>query len=332
MGIVVDAHSDILLDIHPRRTLGERAVLENHWIPKMKKGGIDIRVAAIYSDYQITPELALRRGLDLIASLKEEIDESPNAVLCTSYNDIVKAKEEGKVGFIIGMEGSEPLGRDIQLIRIFHDLGLRVLGLTHALRTYLADGSPLTPKRTGQEGGLTDIGIDFLERAQEMRIIIDISHLNDPGFWDTMKFSKAPLIASHSNCRSLLDHPRNLTDEQIKAVADTDGVIGVNACSLFVESKSLDSLLDHIDHLVKVGGIEHTGLGPDFNDYLIKYLSEGERARLPLDGLMPVNGFAMDGDFTTMKTGLSSRGYSEEDIELIMGENFIRVFKEVMQT
>lgn len=331
MGIVVDAHSDILNDIHPKRVLGERKVLEKWWVRKMKQGQIDIRVVALYSDYQYLPELALRRGLDLIATLYEEISESPSSVLCTTYDDIRRVKEEGKIGFIIGMEGSEPLGTDIQLLRIFYILGLRVLGLTHVLRTYLADGAFLSPRRIGQVGGLTDVGVNFLEQAQAMGIIIDVSHLNDPAFWDVIKFTKAPIIASHSNCRALLDHPRNLTDDQIKAIANTGGVIGVNACTLFVENGDLEHLLNHIDHLVRIVGIEHAGLGPDFADYLLPYMTEGERARLPLDGIKPVDGLAGDEDFPKIAEGLAKRGYSASDIDLLMGENFVRVFKKVLK-
>jgi len=331
MAIVFDAHSDILNDIHPRRILGEREVLEKFWVPKMRKGNIDIRVVAIYSDVQYIPELALRRGLDLIATFYEEIEESSSSVLCTTYDDIKKAKERGKIGFILGMEGAEPLGSDIQLLRIFYKLGLRVLGLTHALRTYLADGAFLSTKKAGHLGGLTDVGVSFLEQAQAMGIIIDVSHLNDPSFWDVIKFTKAPVIASHSNCRILCDHPRNLTDEQIKAVADTGGVIGVNACGLFVKPPDLEHLLNHIDHLVKVGSIEHTGLGPDFADYLLQYMTEKERLRIPLEWIKPVDGFTGDEKFSKIADELAKRGYKANDIDLIMGENFVRVFKEVFK-
>jgi membrane dipeptidase len=331
MAIVVDAHSDILQDIYPRRQLGEEHVLGDYWVPRMKKGKIDVRVLALYSDSQFLPELALRRALDLIATLYEEIDESANCMLCTSYGDIQEASRADKVGFILGMEGAEPLGSDLQLLRIFHKLGLRVLGLTHALRTYLADGAFLTSRKRGRVGGLTDVGVMFLEAAQDMGILIDLSHLNDPGFWDAIRFSKAPLVATHSNCRALRDHPRNLTDEQIKAVADAGGVVGVNACSLFVEKADLEHLVGHIDHLANVGGVEHTGIGPDFADYVVQYMTEGERARLPLDGIKPVKGLEGDEAVPKIADELSKRGYGAGDIDLIMGENFIRVFRDVFK-
>lgn len=331
MPITIDAHSDILNDIHPRRLLGEKAVLEKFWVPKMRMGRIDIRVVAIYTEPPLLPELALRRGLDLVASLYEDIAESPSTVLCRTYGDVLKAKEAEKIGLILGMEGAEPLGTDIQLLRVFYELGLRVLGLTHALRTYLADGAFFSARKAGQLGGLTDVGAMFLEEAENLGIVVDVSHLNDPSFWDVIKFARAPVIASHSNCRALCDHLRNLTDDQIKAVADGGGVVGVNACSAFVNPPDLEHLVDHIDHLVKVGGIEHAGLGPDFADYLLAYMTEVDKASLPLDGVMPVRGLPGDEAFPKFAEELARRGYKPADIDLIMGENFGRVFKDILK-
>jgi membrane dipeptidase len=331
MSIIFDAHSDILNDIHPRRLLGEKAVLERHWVPKMRAGRIDIRVVAIYTEPPMLPELALRRGLDLVASLYEDISESPGAALCKTYGDIKRAKEAGKVGLILGMEGAEPLGADIQLLRIFYELGLRVLGLTHALRTSLADGAFFSKRKSGVLGGLTDVGVRFLEEAEKLGIVVDVSHLNDPSFWDVIQFAQAPVIASHSNCRALRDHLRNLTDDQIKAVADRGGVVGVNACSVFVDPPEFPRLVDHIEHIVKVGGIEHAGLGPDFADYLLVYMTEVDKASMPLDGVMPVRGLPGDEAFWKFAAELEKRGYKEREIDLIMGENFARVFKSILK-
>ncbi|MBP1766325.1 MAG: putative protein peptidase family protein [Candidatus Aminicenantes bacterium] len=331
MSIIFDAHSDILNDIHPRRLLGEKAVLERHWVPKMRAGRIDIRVVAIYTEPPMLPELALRRGLDLVASLYEDIAESPGSALCKTFGDIRSAKEAGKVGLILGMEGAEPLGADIQLLRIFYELGLRVLGLTHALRTSLADGAFFSKRKSGVLGGLTDVGARFLEEAEKLGIVVDVSHLNDPSFWDVLQFAQAPVIASHSNCRALRDHLRNLTDDQIKAVADRGGVVGVNACSVFVDPPEFPRLVDHIEHIVKVGGIEHAGLGPDFADYLLVYMTEVDKASMPLDGVMPVRGLPGDEAFWKFAEELEKRGYKEREIDLIMGENFARVFKSILK-
>ncbi|MGH7535030.1 MAG: dipeptidase, partial [Gemmatimonadales bacterium] len=252
MAIVVDAHSDLLSDILGRRAAGQTGALNSIWLPAMAAGGIDVRVAAIYNSPQYLPELALRRALDQVAAFLDELEAAPGAALCRSHDDTLRATAEGKRGFILGMEGAEPLGADIGLLRIFHRLGVRVLGITHALRNYAADGAFFEPKRTGQVGGLSDFGVELVERAQAMGMLLDVSHLNDPAFWDVVKLSRGPIVASHSNCRALRDHPRNLTDEQIKAVADTGGVIGINSINRFVEPPDLPHLLDHVDHLVNV--------------------------------------------------------------------------------
>jgi membrane dipeptidase len=329
MKIVIDGHSDMLLDIQPRLQLGEKHVLKNYWLPKMKRGNIDIRVVALYCDSQYLPELALRKSLDLIAMLYDELETTDKVMLCKSIEDIASARSKKRIGLILGMEGAEPLGSDIDLLTIFYTLGLRVLGLTHSRRTFLADGAFFSQKQAGLPGGLSSIGIEFLERAQEMGILIDVSHLNDQGFWDVVKFSKSPFVASHSNCRALCDHPRNLTDEQIKAIADSGGVVGVNACKAFLNYGTKLNFLEHIDHLIKIGGVGVVGLGPDFADYLPQHMSDIERNRYPIDGIMPIQGFRSEEDIPVLLQDFKNKGYSEAVIEGIMGGNFLRVFKSV---
>ena len=225
------------------------------------------------------------------------------------------------------MEGAEPLGSDLGLLRIFYRLGVRVLGVTHAARNYAADGAFLVPKRTGRVGGLSDVGVELIERGQAMGMLVDVSHLNDPGFWDVVKLSRRPLMASHSNCRALRDDPRNLTDDQIKAVADTDGFIGINSINRFVEPPDLPHLLDHVDRLVKIAGTERVGLGLDFCHYLLEHKSPVERSGLRKGAFLSVEGLESDQDVPKIPRMLAERGYSPDAIDMIMGENFLRVFK-----
>jgi len=332
MALVVDAHSDLLSDILGRRAAGQTKILESIWLPSMAAGGIDVRVAAIYNSPKYLPELALRRALDQVAAFLEELDAAPGAALCTNYDGILRAKAEGKRGFILGMEGAEPLGSDLALLRVFYTLGVRVLGITHALRNYAADGAFFTPKRTGLVGGLSDFGVELIEKAQAMGMLLDVSHLNDPGFWDVVKFSRAPIIASHSNCRALADHPRNLTDEQIKAVAGTGGVIGVNSIGRFVNPPDLPHLIDHVDHLVKVAGRKHVGLGLDFCAYLLEHKSPVERSGMRPGAYLSVDGLSGDQDVPKIPALLAERAYSAETIDLIMGGNFLRVFEAVLRS
>ncbi|GAH79167.1 unnamed protein product, partial [marine sediment metagenome] len=137
-------------------------------------------------------------------------------------------------------------------------------------------------------GGITDFGVKVIEEANNLGIVVDVSHLNDPGFWDAMQFTKAPVVASHSNCRALQNHPRCLTDDQIKAVIDNGGVIGMNTASIFVddENPDLERLLNHLDHIVELGGINNVGLGFDFFHYMLKYLDAESLAKLPSCSLL----------------------------------------------
>jgi membrane dipeptidase len=330
MAIVVDAHSDILSDVLGRRAAGQTGVLNTIWIPAMDSGGIDVRVLALYSSPPYLPEMALRRALDEVAALYAEVEESPRAVLCTTHAEIVQAAREGKKAFILGMEGAEPLGSDVGLLRIFHTLGVRVLGMTHALRNYAADGAFFTPKRTGLVGGLSDFGVELVEKAQAMGMLLDVSHINDPGFWDVVKFSRAPIIASHSNCRALRDHPRNITDDQIKAVADSGGVVGINSINLFVETWDLPHLIDHVHHIVKIAGREHVGLGLDFCHYLLEHKGAVERSGMRKGACLSVDGLDSDADVPKIPSLLAERGYPPDTIDMIMGENFLRVFRAVL--
>jgi len=330
---VVDAHSDLLAcDVLWQHRLGRKGVMEKDWVPKMKKGGIDTRLTTIFHEPEYVPELALKNGLDMAVVWNEEFDESPSIARITKFEDIEKAKKDGKIGLILGMEGAEPLGNDINLLRVFYTLGLRLLTLTHALRNYVGDGAHFLPQKEGNVGGITDFGVKVIEECNSLGIVIDVSHLNDPGFWDVMKFSKAPVVASHSNCRALANHPRNLTDDQIKAIIDKDGVIGMNCYSAFVDDENIDleHYLNHVDHIVKLGGIRNVGLGFDFTDYTFKYYmytAEDVQEQLPNDAA--VKGLAGDEEVPNVTEGLMKRGYSDEEIELILGKNFLRVFKEV---
>jgi len=329
MSIVVDAHSDILSDILERRIARQTGILNSTWLPAMDAGGIDVRVLAIYSGPQYQPELALRRALDQIAALHAELDESPRAALCISHAEVVAATGAGKKAFVLGMEGAEPLGSDLGLLRIFHRLGVRVLGITHALRNYAADGAFFDPKRTGQVGGLSDFGVALVEQAQAMGMLVDVSHLNDPGFWDVVKLARKPIIASHSNCRALCGHPRNLTDDQIKAIADTGGFIGINSINRFVEPPELPHLMDHLDRLVRIAGKERVGLGLDFCYYLLEHKSPVERSALRKGASLSVQGLERDADVRKIPALLAERGYAPDTIDMIMGENFLRVFQAV---
>ena len=162
-------------------------------------------------------------------------------------------------------------------------------------------------------------------------MFIDVSHLNDEGFWDVMKNTNSPIIASHSNSRAVTNIMRNLTDEQIKALAIKGGVIGINACAMIVSKEikeaTIEKYADHIDYIVKIAGIEHVGLGFDFCDHLKKYSTKEDKKRDSSSSFDVIEGHAHIQELTSI---LIDRGYSDEQIKLIYGENFIRVYKNIL--
>jgi membrane dipeptidase len=331
--IIVDAHFDILMDVTMQRERGRSKVIEVDHLPSFLEGGVDIIVASIFVDGSFLPEMGLRKALNQVSALYQEVSESPDKIMiCKSYADVLEAKSRGKVGFILSFEGVEPLYNDLSLLRVFYELGVRIVGLTWSRRNYAADGSHFAKVHEGKKGGLSEFGVKLIEAAEDMGMFIDVSHINDEGFWDVMEIAQRPIIASHSNCRSVVDSMRNLSDEQIKAIASKNGVIGMNASNMFTSYKDEDGdvkhLLDHVDHIKNLVGVKHVGLGFDFCDDFMKYLSPENLAMIPRKTFDVLKGHKNIPQFTE---GLIKRGYSDMEIELILGKNFLRVYEEVLK-
>ncbi|WP_134698679.1 dipeptidase [Ammoniphilus sp. YIM 78166] len=329
---IIDGHFDLLMDVTIQRERGKRKVIEREYLPAFQEGGVHSIVSAIFVDDAFLPEMGLRKALQQISSLHAEADESPDTIMvCKNAYDLNKARVEGKMGFVLSLEGAEPLYNDISLLRVFYELGVRLIGLVWSRRNWVGDGSHFSAVREGRKGGITDFGVQLIEEAEKLGIIIDVSHLNDEGFWDVMEFAKKPVIASHSNCRTLAPSMRNLTDDQIKAIASTGGVIGMNAVNYFVSEKdeesNIEGLINHVDHIAKLVGVEHIGLGFDFMEPFMKYVSpHSSLTTMPRKIFDVVKGHSSVPDFTRC---LRKRGYKEEAIEQILGKNFMRVYKEV---
>ena len=331
--IIVDAHYDLLMDVARKRGLGYGKVIETDHLPGFLASGLNTVVASIYIEDEFLPEMGLRKALDQISALYAEIDESPDKLmLCTTHKDILQAKTENKLGILLSFEGVEPLSNDLGLLRIFYELGVRIVGLVWSRRNYAADGCHFFKKAEGQKGGLTAFGVELVEAAENLGMFIDVSHLNDEGFWDVMKIAKKPVIASHSNCRVLASSMRNLTDEQVKALATKNGIIGMNACSTFIadsdEEVDVEHFVRHVDHIVNLtGGIEHVGIGFDFCDFL-RVLKPEPAVKRPRKGFDVISGHKNCKEFTE---GLIRHGYTDEQIGLILGGNFLNLFKKVLK-
>lgn len=275
----------------------------------------------------------LKNWLDLFDRHADKV------LLATSGKDIGRAKMEGKFSVILGSQNAEIIGEDLHLLTIYQKLGVRIIQLTYDKQNLLGEGSG---ERT--DGGLTNFGVEVVEEMNRLRILIDVSHCRDQVTWDAIKYSKVPVIASHGNARALVSLPRNKSDEQIKALADKGGVIGLCAWSPVAEVRpnsrpSIDDLLTIGDYIVNLVGVDHLGIGLDMMPFAQERPFDEWAQKHP--NYRPKGGWFERNIFTNeqgiddvtkiveITRGLIARGYSDQDIEKILGLNFLRVFKEV---
>ena len=325
----MDAHFDLAFDMDDRRERGDRFVWSARHGKPIRAGGWKCVVSSLFIHSWQLPEMGLRKAMDQISALISEAEEQPEEIaVCNSMAEVDRANASGKVGVLMSFEGSDPLGNDPALLKVFYRLGLRALGIAWSRRNYAADGCFFSPKREGRKGGLTPFGIDLIEEAERLGMIIDISHLNDEGVADLAEFTKKPFIASHSNCRALVPVKRNLTDEQIRLVASRGGVIGMNGCSAFVsgrEGRGIGpaDLALHIDHIVRLVGEDHVGLGLDCCDGLANFY-EGPSSIETYDVIKDHS------QLPDLVAVLLGKGYSDVSVQKIIGGNFRRVYKEVI--
>jgi membrane dipeptidase len=331
--IIVDAHLDLLKDVQYKREGGRTKIIEEDYLPLFKKGGVNVIVSSIFIDSQYLPEMGLKRALGQVECLYEEVKESGKYLaLCKSHQDILNAIEANQIAILLSFEGVEPLSNDIGLLSIFYELGVRLVGITWSRRNFAADGCFLREVKHGTQGGLTDFGVQLIKKADELGMIVDISHINDVGFQDVIKISTKPIIASHSDCRSIVNLERNLSDEMIQDIAKKGGIIGVNAINfLSTQDDSISGvqlLADQIDHIAQLVGIEHVGFGFDLCDMISEYQSPlfiNSLSRKPFD---VIRGYE---DVPLLLEELKHRGYEEDDIRKIAGLNFMNLYKEILK-
>ncbi len=357
--IVVDTHDDTTQRLVSEKfDLGHRDAAGHIDIPRMREGGLGAIFFSIWMPSSVTGPVAVKRALDQIDAVREQARMHPqDLLLATTSADIRRAHGEGKIAVLMGMEGGHMLDNDLGALRMYAALGVRYLTLTHSGNNDWADSS--TDKAA--HNGLTDFGKDVVRELNRLGIIVDISHVADKTFYDALETSRAPMIASHSSCRAICDHPRNMTDEMIKALAAKGGVIQINYYAGFL-SQELRSATQANPELVKQMEAEvEKRCGKNEACQLI----EGERlmhdrmaqGKLPrvgwekiiehIDHAVKVAGadhvgLGSDFDGAGMPYGMEDvtklpqiteallkRGYSEADIRKILGENTLRVMEEV---
>ncbi len=308
----VDAHTDVLLRcIKDNIELGKRLSLGHVDIPRLKEGNVKLQFFAIFVESKYKPEKALKQAILMIERFYEELEKNKeDLVLIKNLSDLQKIENNDKIGVLLSIEGGEPIETNLELLDFFYRLGVRAMGLTWNERNMIANGAG----EWGMLGGLSKFGREVVQRMNKLGMIVDVSHITPPGFWDVIEISEKPIIASHSNAYALCNHPRNLTDLQIKALAENGGVVGINFYSKFLNASGKSTLKDiirHIDYIVELVGPDHVGMGSDF------------------DGISSWPEEIYDASrFPVIFEELEKRGYKEKDIKKIAGENFLRVIRE----
>nr|WP_292960087.1 MULTISPECIES: membrane dipeptidase [unclassified Allomuricauda] len=286
----------------------------------------------------------LEKGLRNLNEWQTIIKENPDRlILATSADDYNRAKKEGKVAVMLGFQNSTMVGRSIKNLDTLYDAGMRWMQLTYNERNYLGDGST---ERTNC--GLSDFGIEVVERMNELGIIVDLSHCGKETTNDGIAYSKAPVSINHSMCEALhKNHPRAKTDEQIKAMADKGGIIGIICLGYMIgpnlgTDTTLETYVDHIDHAVKIGGIDHVGLASDFaiqgleasgatreNWYVPRLTRFKPSYKVQWPPWIPE--LDKPDRYLQVAKVLDKRGYSTGDIEKILGLNWLRFYKETLK-
>ncbi len=312
MGYVVfDAHSDLPTLIWEERGKGEGSVLERNF-ERFFGDYVRARVASVWTppDKRV---YALRYAIEAFRRFKSDVREGERFELVTDIKGMDEAIKENRVALWLGLEGGEPI-ESLDVLETFHELGLRVLTLTWSLRNQIGDG---VFERTN--GGLTNFGVEVVGKAEELGIVLDLSHINEAGFWDALDVTSFPVMASHSNARTLCNSPRNLTDEQLKAIAERDGVVGAVAIPSFVdrEKPTLDKYVEHIAYMADLIGYRHVGLGFDFVYYLSGWSGKG------------VEGFEDESRIPNLIEKMKER-FSEKEINAITFDNFRRLFGRII--
>ena len=360
--IVLDTHADTTqlfgtkdYDFAKRNTGGSHID-----IPRMREGGLNALFLSIFIDASIQGPPAIQKALDQIDAIRVTVRDHPNdLLLATTADDIRRAHAQKKIAILMGIEGGHMIGNDIRMIRIYSALGVRYMTLAHFKNDEWADSSTDKPAHNG----LTDFGKDVVREMNRQGILIDISHVSDKTFYDALEVSKVPLIASHSSVRAISNHPRNMSDDMIKALAAKGGVIQINyeqnylseeyrkayaanagdvsktdeifkkecgddfVCIGRAEQRQLlqlqaegklphvswEKIIEHIDHVVKLVGPDHVGLGSDFDG-----------ANMP-DGMEDVS------HLPKITEALVRNGYSDADIQKILGGNILRVLEQSQQ-
>lgn len=305
--LVIDGHADTLDRVLTEGCtfLEGSSALQLDW-PRMIQAGLNVQALSLWTPPEYQGTRALHRALSMIAALQGMQGRQAELRQVMAASDL-KAELPG---VMLTLEGADPLVDDLSLLEVFYRLGVRMIGLTWNGRNAFADGLKVGPRPSG----LTALGRDLIKRMEERGIVLDLAHIAEPGFWDALEVSQGPVVVSHANAYALHAHPRNMSDDQLTAIAERGGLVGVTFVPGFLttETADLDHVLDHVDYMVRLVGEDHVALGSDFDGIT------RPPTRLDHVGCLP-----------NLTAGLLARDYAPERIEKLLGANWARVFRAV---
>jgi membrane dipeptidase len=274
-------------------------------------------------------EASLRHTLLQLEAIEREAAKTPEVALCRSGAEIDEALAAGRIALVVALEGVPAIGTDIELFAVFQRLGVRMASFTHWARAALADGS------ADEDAGsrLPAVGVIAVTELERLGILLDVSHLAAPAVDHVLELATKTLIASHSSCRALCDHHRNLNDEHLRAIAATGGVIGINMLPFFIDANggaTIDRVVSHIEHVAEVAGIDHVGLGPDFIKDWVDEVHPTRERYAPFGGAdlkQGIPGLVGTRDLPNLTERMVERGWQDADVRKALGENWLRVLR-----
>ncbi len=325
---VVDAHLDLAGELFFRKQNGEENPLRTHYLENLRAGGLNLIVSSIYLRDDQLPEGGLRAALDQISVLLEAIDQNKEFCLVRTAAQMDQVFRDGRIGILLYMEGLDCIGKDLRLLRILWELGVRGASLTWSRRNDLADGCC----RGGQErqiaGGLSDEGVQAVEEMERLGMFLDVSHLNDDGLEDVIRIAQKPFVATHSNSRSVYFHYRNLNDDQMRCLAAQGGMMGLNGCDCIAGLRNgmdpLEILCRHVEYEATVIGIDKVGLGLDFCDSYGEAEPKFEYRESHGDCLVNHS------HVPELTAALLQRGMNPQDAVKVIGGNWAAYFRKML--
>lgn len=311
----LDSHCDTPMFFPEKIDIGVRDARLKYDLPKMETGGVDATCMVAYIPQGACDEAGLsnatRLANNILAELQSQIARYDGRVeQAFAPDDLTRLKGEGKRAIFMGIENGYAIGRDISLLQHYRRMGVVYMTLCHNGDNDICDSA----KGENEHGGLSDFGRDVVREMNRLGMMVDLAHASERSFYDALEVSSTPIVTTHSSCRALCDHPRNLTDDQIRALAARGGVIQICLYRYFLTKSatpSVDDIVAHIDHVVRLVGVDYVGIGSDF------------------DGGGGIPGCNAADELINVTKALLRKGYSTEMLEKIWGENFLRVMRQV---